>query len=178
MRYYDNTYIRSLYSPGYSSLLLSLYKTNLTLGFTPWVGRLNQYEQKGFRSTSIDYEKAAALCLLAKPILEGNHNYPVYYAIPCNNDATLILELKQDRDGQMRSYLTLEKKREQITFQFSTQTYKVNENGKMVEKVIQAGLGVFILTLEAYLTGIDIGGHLSKQSANESGNTHSQAPVW
>jgi hypothetical protein len=40
------------------------------------------------------------------------------------------------------------------------------ENGQMVTKVIQSGLGAFAKTLEGYLTGIGIDYHLNKMLDN------------
>lgn len=35
----NNTYIRTLYSPGFSFLMMSFFKTNLTLNFVPYLGK-------------------------------------------------------------------------------------------------------------------------------------------
>lgn len=74
----NNTYIRTLYSSGFSFLAISFFKTNLTLNFVPYLGKDNvgrsQYSKSEFLSTTANYEGAAALYLAAMPILDGNEN--------------------------------------------------------------------------------------------------------
>jgi len=170
-----STYIRSIYSPGFSSIMMWFFNTNLTLGFTPWISRDNvgfdQYDKNKFVSTSIDYEKAAALYLLATPIIEGKQNGQVKYLLQCNKQATLLFEYKLNSDAQMRAYLTIEKQGEQIPFEFRVQQCRVKEaDGNVTVMTIQTGLGVFVKTLEAYLKAVGADRHLSKLTEEELGD--------
>lgn len=168
-----NTYIRTLYAEGFSSLMISFYKTNLTFGFSPYSGKDNrglcQYNNKIFLSTSVNYESSSFLYSVAISILNGNENQ-VESVLACNNNSTLVFEYKPDPNNQMNAYLTINKNNMTIPFKFSTNQYKVNENGQMVTKVIQSGLGVFAKTLEAYLMGIGADLHLSKLTEEELDN--------
>lgn len=165
-----NTYIRTLYSPGFSSLMMSFFKTNLTLNFIPYLGKnnvgLSQYSKTEFLSTTVNYEGAAALYLAAMPILDGNGSQ-MELVLPCSNNTVLILEHKPDQDNQMSTYLLISKNNRMIPLRFGTIQYRVKENGQMVTKVIQSGLGGFVKTLEAYLTGIGANLHLNKLSEED-----------
>ena len=167
-----NTYIRTLYSPGFSFLMMSFFKTNLTLNFVPYLGKDNvgrsQYSKTEFLSTTVNYEGAAALYMTAMPILDGNESQ-VELVLPCSNDATLIFEYKLDQNNQMSAYLVIDKNNETIPFRFGTHQFRAKENGQMVTKVLQSGLGAFTKTMEAYLSGIGADLHLSKLSEEELG---------
>lgn len=169
-----STYIRSIHSSGFASLMMWFFNTNLTLGFQPWIGKdqigLDKYDRNKFLSTSIDHEKAAMLWLLATPIIEGRQNNQIYLEIPCNKQAKLIFKYRTDENNQMRAYLTIEKNGERITFKFRTQSAFVKENGRTVEMIIQTGLGVFVKTLEAYLTAVGADRHLSKLTDEQLGD--------
>lgn len=103
----NNTYIRTLYSPGFSFLMMSFFKTNLTLNFVPYLGKDNvgrsQYSKTEFLSTTVHYEGAAAFYMTAMPILDGNESQ-VELVFPYSNNATLIFENKLDQDNQMGAY--------------------------------------------------------------------------
>lgn len=165
-----NTYIRTLYSPGFSFLMMSFFKTNLTLNFVPYLGKDNvgrsQYSKTEFLSTTVHYEGAVALYLASMPILDGNESQ-VELVLPCSNNATLIFEYKLEQDNQMSAYLLINKNNGTMTFRFGTMQYKVRENGQVITKVIQSGLGAFVKTLEAYLTGIGSDLHLNKLSEED-----------
>jgi len=68
----------------------------------------------------------------------------------------------------------INKNNESITFRFNIHKYEVKENGQVVTKVIQTGLGVFAKILDGYLTGIGADRHLNKVPDNyendENGN--------
>lgn len=168
-----NTYIRSLYSPGFSSLTMSFFRTNLTLNFVPYLGKdnvgLSQYSKTEFLSTTVNYEGAVALYLSAMPILDGNGSQ-MELVLPCSNNATLILEYKPDQDNQMSIYLFINKNNRTIPLRFGTMQYRTKENGQMVTKVIQSGLGAFTKTLDAYLSGIGADLNLNKLSEEELEN--------
>lgn len=169
----NNTYIRTLYAPEFSYVRMSFFKTNLTLNFVPYLGKDNigrsQYSQTEFISTTVNYEGAAALYLAATSILDGNKNQ-VELVLPCSNNVTLIFECKPDENNQMTACLVIDKNNGTIPHRFGTMQYRVKENGQMVTKVIQSGLGVFAKTLDAYLTGIGADLHLNKFSEDEINN--------
>lgn len=165
-----NTYIRTLYSEGFSFLMMSFFKTNLTLNFVPYLGKDNmgrsQYSKTEFLSTTVHYEGAAALYMTAMPILNGNESQ-VELVLPCSNQATLIFEYKLNQNNQMGAYLLINKNNETIPFRFGTMQYRVKENGQVITKVIQSGLGAFAETLDGYLTGIGADLHLNKLSEED-----------
>lgn len=171
--YNSNTYIRTLYAPGFSFLMMSFFRTNLTLNFVPYLGKDNigrsQYSKTEFLSTTVNYEGAAAIYLTAMPILDGNENQ-VELVLPCSNNATLIFEYKPDQNNQMSVNLFIKKNNKTIPFRFGTIQCLVKENGQMVTKIIQSGLGAFVKTLEAYLSAIGSDLHLNKLSEEEFNN--------
>lgn len=169
----NNTYIRTLYAPGFSSLMLSFFRTNLTLNFAPYLGKdnvgLSQYSKTEFLSTTVNDEGAATLYLSAMPILDGNGSQ-MELVLPCSNNATLILKYKPDQNNQMSTYLLINKNNRTIPFRFGTMQCRIKENGQMVTKVIQSGLGAFVKILDAYWSGIGSDLHLNKLSEEELEN--------
>lgn len=77
----------------------------------------------------------------------------------------------------MSAYLVIDKNGETILFRFGIHQYKVKQNGQMVTKVIQSGLGVFVKTLNAYLTGIGTDLHLNKLSEEEFDDQLTLLPI-
>lgn len=145
-------YIRNLYSPGFSYIRLSFYKTNLSISFSPWLrsdktGR-SVYDKRSIMTTVGD-ENVAALSFLVKRIAEQELSTPVQFVIPCNNNTSLTFEF----DGE-QARLTIVKKDEKVAFEFVVHRYKTKENGMVVEKVVQSGLLAFKEVLTAYLTAI------------------------
>jgi len=178
----NNTIVRRMFCAD-TTLTLNLYKANMTLGFCPYKmeGPMDfRYDRRRFLSTSLDYEKAAALCMMAQPILDGTQTGAIRYDIPCYHETMLSLEYRPDRDKQMRTYLTIDKNRDRISFEFSILPCMVREveNGPMVKKYVQAGLGVFVMTLQAYLTGIGVSRHLNKFTDEELGMPQDQISSW
>ena len=177
-----STFIRSLYSPGFASIMMWFFGADLTLGFRPWVRvdhrRFDQYDRDRFISTTINYEKAAALFLSANRIIDGNQIEQMELLIPCNKQATLLFEHKPDQNGQMRTWLTIEKSGERITFQFQIFIAKVRVNGKVEDRVIHVGLGAFAKTLEGYLTAIGASNHLNKLTEAELGDPQAGIPTY
>ena len=166
---YMNTIIRMLYSPGYSALTMSLYKLNLTLSFAPFLKRENnnhdKYCFKSFQSTSIGHNEAAFLYLATLPIIDGKaYDKQIEAELSCNNNTRLIFEQKQE-DGQMYSYLTIEKNNRTIPFLFPTRAVLACRDDKIVNVPFKIGLCVFNKTLNGYLTGIGMDKHLSKLPA-------------
>jgi hypothetical protein len=122
----------------------------------------DQYDLKNGLTTTVNYENAYYLYQAAMYILKDiNSEKEIRAVLPCNK-ADLILACKREQDDQMAVYLTIEKNNQSISFRFKTQQVQVKENGQMVTKVIQSGLGAFAKTIEGYLTGIGADIHLSK----------------
>lgn len=99
---------------------------------------------------------------IASSIFNGNNPETQIKSVFSCNNATLTLEYKPDENNSMYTYLTIDKNSETLVFRFSVHTCKVNENGQMVTKVIQSGIGVFAMTLRGYLSGVNASGHLNK----------------
>jgi hypothetical protein len=161
-----STFMRNFYAPGYSSMTLSFFNWNLSLRFYRYSGKdkdgFDRYDLKNGITTTVNYENASYLHQTAMLILKGiNTEKEIKAELPCYN-ATIILEWKPDHDNQMAAYLSIEKNDQSISFRFRTHTVKVMENGQMVTKVIQSGLGAFAMTLESYLNGTGIDFHLYK----------------
>jgi hypothetical protein len=165
-----STVIRSFYAPGYSSMTLTYFNTYLSLRFYQYDGKndigLSHYDLKNGMTATVNYEGASFLYLAAMSILEGRNSEKGMRAVlPCNK-AALIFEYKSDQDNQMAAYLTIEKNNQSILFKFKTHQVQDNENGQMITRVIQSGLGAFAMMLEGYLTGIGADLHLSKLPDN------------
>lgn len=178
---YNNTIVRTLYSPGYSYVRMSLYRTGMNLLFTPHVGFDNVgrsiYDRSKCQSVTIDYEQAAGLCQLATPIIEDKADWQVCHRIFCNKQAELIFEHKLEQNGQRQTYLTLEKNGLRIPHMFKTMPYFVVENGKKIEKIMRTDLGVFEKALEGYLRAIGAERHLSKLTEEELGSPGMAEPI-
>lgn len=148
-----NTYIKRSYSQGTACIAYSFYKTNLSLRFTPWVGKsdfdLSEYDKTRSIYTTISDENASALYYLAKRIVDGKVKKPIQFEIPCNNDVSIIFDYYPER-----ATLMVEKQGERILFEFVTHRYKERDNGKIEGKTIHSGLIAFMKILEAYLTAI------------------------
>ena len=176
-----STYVRSIYCPGFSAMMVWLFNTNLTLGFIPWkestLGGFNQYDKTRFVSTTIDYEKASALYQIGKQIIDGTLTGECQYTIECNKQAKLIFEYKPNQRGQMNSYLTIDKNGERIAFEFCINFYYIKENGKAVMKIMHAGLGVFLHMLEGYLLSIGADRHLNKMTDEEIETLQTDAAI-
>jgi hypothetical protein len=164
--FYISTFMRNFYAPGYSSITLSFFNWNLSLRFYRYSGKNNvgrdHYDLKNGVTTTVDYDSASCLHQVAMFILDDiNSEKEIRGVLQCNN-AALIFEYKREQDNQMAAYLTIEKNDQSISFRFRTHTAQVMENGQMVTRVVQSGLGAFANTLESYLTGTGISYHLNK----------------
>ena len=164
-------FIRALYSKGLSYLQMSFYQRNFSFRIVPCNGTKNsslgfptdRYDESQALITSANYEGAAALYQAAMSILNDKYaGNQVKITIPCNNDTTLELEYRPDQDNQMATFLAINKNNMTNSFKFSTHSYTVRENGQMVTKIIQSGLGAFAKTIDGYLCGVGADLHLSK----------------
>jgi hypothetical protein len=160
------TVIRNLYSPGFSSIVVSFYNYNLSFGFSRYIGKNNagmsEYE-KSYLTTTVNYEGAALLYQIAMLIIYGKYSEnEIKTVLQCNNNATLTFEYKYDQNNQFVAYLTINKNNESISFKFATHTYKVKEDGQIITKVMQSGLGVFAKIIDGYLTATGADRHSDK----------------
>ena len=160
-----NIQIRTLYAPGFSSLMLSYFKTNLVLSFAPYIGKDNrgfdEYCKKSFLSTSINIEGAAFFYKQASRIIDCRHSEElVEIDFPCNKGASLIFEYKPDENNQMSAFLTINKNNQAIKFRFSTTEYQDNVDGQWVTNIMQTGLVTFALILGCYLAGKAANSHI------------------
>jgi len=138
--------------------MMSYFKTNLVLGFTPYIGKDNlgfdQYCKKSFHSTSINSEGAAFFYVQASRILDDRYSgEQVEVVLQCNNSASLTFEYKPDENNQMSAFMTINKNNETIRFRFKTTEYQENVDGQCVTKYMHTGLGTFALVLGCYLAG-------------------------
>lgn len=159
-----STQIRNLYSEGMSYLNIRFFNTNLSFQFSPFVkkdqnGR-SRYNIKASQQTTVNYDGAYALWKLGTDILNGTVQEGSI-TIPCSNDAMLRLERKMTQNGPA-TFFSIRKNNNTIDFKFSTMTVELKENGQPVQKVLETQLGVFVKTLEGYLTGINADRHLDK----------------
>jgi len=164
-----STYIRTLYSDGISYLRINYFNLNLSLCFAPCVGKdhkgRSDYDFSKKLATTITYEDAALLYYIARSIVDGkNSQITMKAVIPSYKNAAIRFDYKPDQNNQMWAYLAIDKDNRTIPFVFSTQTVEVEEDNRLITKVIQSGLGAFGMILQGYLTGINADGHLTKLS--------------
>ena len=170
-----NTFVRNIYSPGFSCLKLSYFKTNLTFSFNPYKSTDNngrsQYDTKTFLSTSINHGGAAYFYAVAMPIITGKDTEThIEATLTSSNNTTLTLEYKPDQNNQMCAYMVIRKHSEIIPFMFPSRTYKAIENGQVVTKLIQTDLIAFVKILDGYLSCTGAERHLSKLTDEELEN--------
>ncbi|MCM1224641.1 MAG: hypothetical protein NC548_60360 [Lachnospiraceae bacterium] len=159
-----STQIRNLYSAS-SYLNIKFYNTNLSFAFSPFLNRdqngRNVYDLKNNQLTTVNFEGAFALYQSCKDIIDGKVQ-ETRLEIPCSGNATLILERKPGQNGQMETTFSISKNNVMIPFLFQTVVEQVKINGQPTTRVIEVGLGVFMKTVEGYLTGINADRHLDK----------------
>lgn len=160
-----STQIRNMYSDGMSYMNISFFNTNLSFKLCPFLSKDNMgrstYDMKNGQSTTVNFEGAYTLYEAASNIINGKvqeMNIPV----PCLAGATLNLERKIGASGEMETVFSITKNNVTIPFRFQTIKYKAKENGQIVDKVIESGLGAFMKTIEGYLNGINADRHLNK----------------
>jgi len=155
-----STFIRNMYSKGYSSILISYFKFNLSLLFFPYEGTdqngRSMYSKKGI-VTTIGYEMAAGLWKAFHDILYDSLE-ALHLVIPCAGGTILTLEMKAP--GEI--FLAINKNNQTITFKFASTIAKEKVNGIEVTKIIESGLGAFMKLLDGYLTETGGSTHLNK----------------
>jgi hypothetical protein len=163
-----STFIRNIYSPYMSYITVKYFNWNLSLQFHPFVSKdgvtgKSFYDYSKSMTTTVSYEGAALLYLVAAKIFDDRHpEREIKAVLPCLKNTALTLEYKPGQNNQWEVYLTIERNNTTIPFKFKTHTYTFRENGQLVTEVIQSGLGAFGKMIEGYLTGINASGHLSK----------------
>lgn len=160
-----STQIRNFYSEEMAYMNISFFNTNLSFRFYPYVqkdqsGR-STYDMKNGINTTVNFEGAYALWDAAKGIIEGRIN-EMNLPIPCAAGAELTLERKLGQNGSMETIFSISKNNMTIPFKFRVSTYQTKENGQVVTRVVECGLGAFMKTIEGYLTGINADRHLDK----------------
>jgi len=162
-----STFIRNIYSPGFSYIMISFFNWNLSFYFAPFISQdddgRSKYDNTKRIVTTIDYNGAALLYQIAMNIVNGlNSENEIKAVLPCKKETTLTFDYKPGQNNQMEASLAIERDGVIIPFVFKTHTISVREKGQMVTTVIQAGLSVFAKIIEAYLMGIGAERHLSK----------------
>lgn len=182
---YVSTGIRNLYSKGYSAIFVSLYGMNLSFRFMPFVPKPAKwdsihdfhFDNANALTTTIDYVGAFTLYDAAINIINGKDAAQgMLLTIPCAAGVSLVFERKPGQDGLMETFIAITKNNIIIPFKFNTYQAQVLENGQMVTKITETGLGAFAMTIFGYLTGIGAGNHLSKLSDVEIDPEQSSVP--
>ncbi len=129
-----NTHVRSLYSPSFSSIMITYFNYNLSFHFYKHIGEdhngLPKYDRNSM-TASVNYEGAAMLYLTAVSILDGkNSDKEIKATVSCYN-ATLIFDYKREPDNQMAAYLVIEKNNDFTPFKFMAHPHQV-KNGDQI----------------------------------------------
>lgn len=161
-----STQIRNFYSEGISYLNIKFFNTNLSFQFTPFVSKdatgRSTYDQQKSLMTTVNFDGAFALYNVANDIIQGKTIQEVLLTIPCAGGATLVIDRKLGQNGQMETYFVISKNNNSIPFKFNTSQVQIKENGQMITKTIETGLGAFVKTIDGYLVGINADRHLDK----------------
>lgn len=159
-----STQIRTFYADGMSCMTIKFYNSNLSFQLYPFSGKdqngMSKYDTKHGQQTTVNTEGAYALYKAAEDIINGKIN-ETNLSVPCFG-ASLQLERKLSINGQMETVFSITKNNVTIPFRFQTLEQQVKENGQIVTKTVESGLGSFMKTIEGYLTGINAERHLNK----------------
>lgn len=160
-----STQIRNLYSEGLCYLNVSFFNTNLSFKFYPFLSKdnlgKNSYDKVNYQNTTVNYEGASALELIADLIIDGKID-EVDLPIPCAAGATLRLTRNLSPKGIMETTFTIEKNGVKIPFVFNTIPVNVKINGQSTVKMLEVGLKSFKSIITGYLDGINADRHLDK----------------
>jgi hypothetical protein len=186
-----STMVRNFYSDGISYINIKFYNTNLSFQFHPFISKdangRSVYDSQRALMTTVNWEGAFAIYHLAMDIISGKNASPCNIVIPCAGDASLILERRiipmANNNGQMETIFSIKKNNEIIPFKFKTIQVQYEDNGQMMTKVVECGLGAFAKTIDGYLVGVNAERHLNKmtddfvksqQNANNPNNPQTQ----
>lgn len=165
MKQPTTTQIRNFYSPGCSYLNVSFYNNGLSLRFSPSTGRDNNgrdhYDMNNAETTVINPEKAFALYELTKNIVDHKIQGCKLEIDTNGGKLTFIYN-----GGGNVPILTLEKNGKKIEFKFEMSQAEVMVDGKKETRYLNSMLGVFMKTLDGYLSGINSDRHLDKLTEN------------
>lgn len=160
-----STQIRNFYSDGMAYMNVKFFNTNLSFSLYPFISKDNtgrsNYDLKNGIQTTVNFEGAYALYQSAKDIIDGKIN-DLHMVIPCAAGAEITMDRKLSPAGKMETLFSISKNNVTITFRFQTVEQQTNENGQVVVKIIETGLGAFMKTVEGYLNGINADRHLDK----------------
>lgn len=173
-----STQIRNLYSDGISCMNIKFYNTNLGFHLYPFVGKdqngRSNYDTKNGQQTTVSYDGAFALYQMCKDIINGKISEGII-TVPCVG-ASITLERKLGLNGP-ETVFSLTKNNVTIPFRFQTIQQQIKENGSVISKTIESGVGAFMMTVEGYLTGVNADRHLDKMTEEYSqlnGGTNGQ----
>ena len=182
-----STQIRNLYSDGVSCMNMKFYNTNLGFHLYPYIGKdqngRSTYDTKNGQQTTVSYDGAFALYQMCHQIIEGKIQEGII-TVPCVG-ASITLERKLGLSGP-ETVFSLTKNNVNIPFRFQTIQQQIKENGNVVTKIIESGVGAFMKTIEGYLTGVNADRHLDKlteeyaalnnTNQHNGGNNNAQQP--
>lgn len=159
------THIRTLFSPGVSSLTIKFFNSNLSFQLMPFGGKdqrgRDNYDKNRAMMTTVNFEGASALLMFAEDILSGKlQGDSARQEVQCNQ-AQLIMNWSKAAQGPTTE-LILNKNGQSIPFTFANATRTTIVNGQPTVQVIETGLRSFCGILDGYLTGINADRHLDK----------------
>jgi hypothetical protein len=153
-----NIPLGKLYSEGYSSLTMSLYKKNLIFKLNPYTRKSQKgkliFDNDIYSSTSVKRSGAELFLDISRAILEG-YAEEIYEEFQCLGNAKLIFEFKPNKKGYMRAYLTIKKDDVTIKFKFGAYERETHKGGKTVIETVQDDIGFFANILCDYLTRLE-----------------------
>ena len=163
-----STQIRNFYSEGNAYLNVRYYNTNLSFQIYPYAGTDSNnrpvYDMKSSLTTTVGFENAYALYKTCEDIVEDKVQ-EVLLKVPCMSNASIILERKLNQSNIYESTLSITKNDKMVSFKFATLVQQVKENGVPTTKLIESGIGSFMMTLAGYLVSINASHHLDKVMA-------------
>ena len=163
-----STQIRNFYSEQQAYLSIRYYNTSLSFQIFPFMGNDSNnkpiYDMKSSLTTTVGFENAYALYKTCEDIVEGRVQ-EVSIKIPCMGGASVLLERKLNQNNIFETILTINKNDKSVSFKFLTILQQIKENGVPSTKIVESGVGAFMLTLAGYLVSINAGKHLDKVMA-------------
>ena len=160
-----STQIRNFYSDGNAYMNVRYYNTNLSFQIFPYAGNdANNkpiYDMKSSLTTTVGFENAFALYKTCQDIVEEKIQ-EVSLNVPCMAGASIILERKLNQSNIYETTISIKKNDKLVSFKFVTALEQIKENGVPTTKLIESGIGSFMMTLAGYLVSINANHHLDK----------------
>jgi len=145
-----STQVRNFYSEGNAYLNVRYYNTNLSFQIYPYAGTDSNnrpvYDMKSSLTTTVGFENAYALYKTCEDIVEDRVQ-EVLLKVPCMSNASIMLERKLNQSNIYESTLSITKNDKMVSFKFATLVQQVKENGVPTTKLIESGIGSFMMTL-------------------------------